>query len=162
MRIQARKTLVDGILFDSLSESKFYNILLKKQQEGAIKGFSMQPEFRLIPDFLYQGEEVRGAIYTSDFKILHNDLTEEIIEIKGYADDLYNYRIKLFKWLHQDVKLTVLTEHPKNSGQFVLLDELKKIKSKEKRAKNHAKKKAEQATKRTVTRIEGQRIQRRL
>lgn len=159
MRINARKTVVDGITFDSLTESKYYNILLRKLQEGQIKDFSRQPHFVLMPDFQYFGKNILGAGYTADFKIIHHDDSEEIIEIKGYADDLYLYRVKLFKYLNQGLKLTELSEYPKNSGNFVTLDELKKIKSSEKRAKDAAKK-TQQTKKRNVKRVEGKRIQR--
>jgi len=162
MRINARKTSLDGITFDSLSESKYYNLLLKRLQEGAIKDFSLQPHFVLMTDFIYQGEEIQGAGYTADFKIIHNDDSEEIIEIKGYATDLYLYRVKLFKYLYPGIKLTELTEYPKNSGQFVLLKDYKKQKAIEKRAKTIAKKKVEQVKKRTVKRIKSEGIQRRL
>ncbi len=55
-----KKTVVDGITFDSESEAEHYSELLLEQQAGTISGLELQKHYRLdlngyhIADFVYQ------------------------------------------------------------------------------------------------------------
>lgn len=70
-----KKTLVDGILFDSKKESQRYQELAIEQKIGTIQGLRMQVKFDLIvndfkvcsyhPDFVYQRD---GKTVVEDVK----------------------------------------------------------------------------------------------
>ena len=50
--------------------------------------------FELIPSFIFGGKKVRPMTYTPDF--MHKDF---IIECKGFGNDNWPIKEKLFKWL---------------------------------------------------------------
>lgn len=153
MKNNAVKTTINGIKFDSKSEGKYYSYLLEQQEQGMIEGFSLQPSFKLIPNFEYKGDKVLGMKYTADFLVTHTDGKQEVIEIKGYEDQMYLMRVKLFKYYYPDLHLTVISECPKKyGGGFVLLSDLKKLRTSEKRKKNAEKKDEQGATKQTKRR----------
>lgn len=100
-----KKTLTDGILFDSQFEAQVY--LLLKTNNINIK--STHPEFILFEDFTYTdiyGKEhkVRNMKYTGDFMIETSILDKPlIIESKnGIITNDYLMRRKLFLMKYSD------------------------------------------------------------
>lgn len=100
-----KKTLIDGILFDSQFEAQVY--LLLKTNNISIK--STHPEFILFDDFTYTdiyGKEhrVRNMKYTGDFLIETSILDKPlIIESKnGIITNDYLMRRKLFLMNYSD------------------------------------------------------------
>lgn len=76
-KYNAKKTSVDGVVFDSALESKVY-IILKAN------GLSpeLQKEFVLQDGFRFDGEYIRPILYRSDFVITHSGNTY-ILDAKG-------------------------------------------------------------------------------
>lgn len=70
----AKKTSIDGHVFDSKKEAEYYQELKLKLRAGAIKGFCLQPIFILAPDLKYK----------ADFIIFNEDGTYEIIDVKRF------------------------------------------------------------------------------
>ena len=50
-KYNSRKTVIDGITFDSKKEAKRYVELKKKQEEGEITDLRLQVPFELVPSF---------------------------------------------------------------------------------------------------------------
>ena len=92
-----RKTEHDGIIFDSQLERDYYLVLKEKAKAGEIKSFSLQPEFELIPSFRKDGKTFRKTIYKADFKVILNDGTEEILDVKGVETDVFKIKRKLLE-----------------------------------------------------------------
>lgn len=79
----------EGIKFRSKLEVFTYMEFIKN-------GISLDYEpvsFELIPSFLFNGKKIRPMTYTPDF--IHKDF---IIECKGFGNDVWPVKEKLFKW----------------------------------------------------------------
>ena len=81
----------DGIKFRSKLELYTY----KKLKEANIMTEYEQHRYELLPAFIFHGKKVRAMTYLPDF--VGNGF---IIECKGYANDAFPLRKKLFEfWL---------------------------------------------------------------
>lgn len=77
-KIAHKKTVVDGITFDSKMESEYYEYLKEEQKAGRVKSFTLQPTFILQPKYFYfNGEKV-------------TDENEEYYEIRNKERKAYN------------------------------------------------------------------------
>ncbi len=102
------QTTYNGILFDSKTEADYYKHL---EKDKTIRHIELQPQYQIIKPYnvvcsrckgfgkslnvrtsnynqcrLCAGKGVKtkaGAIYTADFKVLYNDGTYEVIDVKG-------------------------------------------------------------------------------
>lgn len=86
----AKKCSIDGIDFKSRLELYTYKRL---KEEGL--NFSYEAKtWTIIEKFEYLGEKIRAVTITPDFVNLDKKI---IIEVKGYATDIYKLRLKVFK-----------------------------------------------------------------
>ena len=98
-----RKTVCNGITFDSAKEAARYGELLLMLRAGAIKELRLQPEFTLQEAFTTpEGEKIRAMRYRADFSYLRRvkegpDIRwESVIEdVKGYRTKEYEQKKKL-------------------------------------------------------------------
>lgn len=104
----AKRTTVDGITFDSQREAEYYYELKLLKRAGRIKDFELQPEFILLEDFTKFGKKIKGIKYRADFKIIHNDSSVEIIDVKGFQTKDFKLKKKLFDNQYRDLKLTLV------------------------------------------------------
>lgn len=127
------KTTVDGILFDSKMEARFYETLKKYKEEGLIKDFSLQPRYLLQEAFRKNGKLNRKIEYVADFDIIHLDDTLETVDVKGQETSDFKIKRKLWdkKYPH---KLSVIT-YSKIDGGWIELDELKVARKERKKEK---------------------------
>ena len=132
----AKKVVVDEIVFDSKMESQYYLYLKEKKGNGEIKDFTLQPEFILQPKFEKQGRKYRPITYKADFKVIHNDDRVEIIDVKGFTNQTFLLKEKMFNYNYKE-KLTLLT-YSKIDGGWITLEDLKinRKKRKNKKSKN--------------------------
>jgi hypothetical protein len=95
-KYNAKKVLLDGMKFDSISEGDFYLELLQQKNCGLIKEIQCQAkeEFYIYDKFICN--------YYVDFKIEHNDGTIEYIEHKGMATDLWKMKWKMLLAKYSD------------------------------------------------------------
>jgi len=64
-----KRTVVDGITFDSKREAQRYQELKLMEHAGEIFNLEIQPKFELIPKFTAtSGENRRAVTYTADFR----------------------------------------------------------------------------------------------
>ena len=80
----------DGIKFKSKLETYTYQ---KLQENGIIAGYESE-RFTLIPAFNYQNGAIRAMTYLPDF--VGKDF---IIECKGFGNDAFPLRWKIFKYV---------------------------------------------------------------
>lgn len=85
----ATPNIVDGIKFRSKLESYTY----KKLKEANIYAEYEQHRYELLPAFDFSGKKIRAITYLPDF-VGYNF----IIECKGYANESWPLREKLFKY----------------------------------------------------------------
>jgi hypothetical protein len=134
----SRKTIVDGITFDSKAEAKYYEHLKWLKRAKMIKGFKLQPRFLLQEAFKKNGKSFRKIEYVADFEIHNLDGTVEIVDVKGHETKEFLLKKKLFEYRY-DYSLKVVTLD--DTYGWIELDKLKKLKKKVKRnAKGKAKK----------------------
>lgn len=97
-KYHAKKTVVDGITFDSRKEAKRYSELKLLERAGAIKGLQRQVRYELIPAFDVDGKHYRPTSYVADF-VYVEDGREVVEDVKGYRTDVYRLKSKLFAYL---------------------------------------------------------------
>ena len=135
----AQKLEVDGKSFRSKLEVYCYQRLKEENIEFEYEG----TKFNLLPDFKYNAESfesykkigkwgfgeksssIKGVTYKPDFLNLTDGW---LIECKGYPNDAFPLRWKLFKYLLSTSGLTLDLYLPKNQGHVDLC--IEKIKSK--------------------------------
>ncbi|MEH6941510.1 DUF1064 domain-containing protein [Bacillus sp. JJ722] len=125
----AKKTTVDGVIFDSKAEAKYYEQLKWMKANKQIKDFELQPKFLLQEAFKKNGKTFRKIEYIADFKVINLDDTVEIVDIKGAITKEFAIKRKLFERMFLD-KLILLGYDWKLG--FMDWHELQKIKPKRK------------------------------
>jgi len=102
LKYKNKKPEVDGIVFDSKKEAAYYINLKILREAGKIKDFHLQPVFELLESKkdLVTG---RGIYYRADFKVINNDGSEEVIDVKGYKTYAYKLKKKLFLAKYPDL-----------------------------------------------------------
>lgn len=88
-----KKTVVDGITFDSKKEAARYQELKLMQKAGLIAGLGMHPSFDLWVN------NQRVCRYVADFSYQENGKTV-VEDVKGVKTPVYNLKKKLMKALH--------------------------------------------------------------
>ncbi|WP_066270341.1 DUF1064 domain-containing protein [Heyndrickxia acidicola] len=117
-----KKTVVDGITFDSKAEAKYYEQLKWLEQAKEIKSFKLQPRYILQEGFVKNGKKYRKIEYVADFEVHKLDGTIEVIDIKGVGTKEFALKRKLFEAKYLDT-LSVLA-YDETFG-FIELDKLK-------------------------------------
>ena len=87
-KYRAKRTIVDGISFASKAEAKQYCDLNVLYRGGHIRGFVMQPRFRL---------GCAENVYVADFLVIQNDSTCYVIDVKGMETQKFKRDVKLWK-----------------------------------------------------------------
>lgn len=83
----ARKTVIDGIRFDSAKEARYYCELKLRKIAGEIVDFERQALFTHIVN------GVKCFRYYADFVEYYPDGTRKVVDVKGYKKNPV-YRIK--------------------------------------------------------------------
>lgn len=129
----AKKAEVDGYVFDSLIEAKYYEQLKWLKANKQIKGFKIQPKYLLQEAFKKNGKHFRKIVYIADFEVNHLDGSIEVVDVKGMETEAFKIKRKLFERLYL-YKLSLVT-FSKKWGGWIELDELKKLRRKAKKVK---------------------------
>ena len=99
-KYKAKKTEVDGHIFDSKKEANYY-IYLKNCED--VVDIELQPEFLLQEKYRYNGKAIRPIKYRADFRVKYSDGTEKIIDVKGMLTDVYKIKKKLLLFKYPDI-----------------------------------------------------------
>lgn len=96
-KFNAKKTTVDGIVFDSRREAKRYAELKLMERAGVIRDLKRQVRYELIPAFDAGGKHYRPTSYVADFVYTDCKTGVEVVEdCKGYRTDVYRLKAKMF------------------------------------------------------------------
>lgn len=114
-RINSRKTVVQGIEFDSKTEAEYY-LVLKSNPE--VVEIELQPQYMLLEGFYITTREGkrkkrRDWKFTADFLVTYKDGTQEVIDVKGYANDRFPYFKKMFEHRYQQELVVVKKDKQK-------------------------------------------------
>jgi len=101
-----KKTEIDGIIFDSKLEARFYTYFKNRND---IEILELQPKFILQEKFRHEWKWIREISYFSDFKIkTHNQIF--IIDAKWQKTEVFKIKEKMFlKKYGNKEKLLVLS-----------------------------------------------------
>lgn len=105
----------DGIKFRSKLETYTY----KKLKEANIYSEYEQHRYELLPAFTFQGSKIRAITYLPDF--VGDNF---IIECKGFPNEAWPLREKLFKYYLRDTKYKFYIVHTQKEVDK-LISELK-------------------------------------
>lgn len=96
-KYHAKKTVVDGITFDSKREADRYLVLKSMEEDGAIEDLRRQVRYELMPAFDVDGRHYRPVFYVADFVYVDKETGKEVVEdAKGMRTDVYRLKSKLF------------------------------------------------------------------
>ncbi len=84
----AKKTEIDGYVFDSKAEAGRYSYLLLLEKAGEISDLSLQPVFPLIVNEKYIGK------YIADFQYKDQDGNRVVEDVKGMATPVFRLKKK--------------------------------------------------------------------
>lgn len=99
-KYHAKKTCVDGIVFDSKREADRYLVLKSMEEDGTIEDLRRQVRYELVPAFDVDGKHYRPVYYVADFVYRENG--HEVIEdVKGMKTDVYRLKAKLVAYRYE-------------------------------------------------------------
>lgn len=90
-----KKTVVDGIKFDSKKEADRYLVLKYMLKNKEIEELQLQPKFLLQDSYKYRGKTVRKIYYIADFSYKQNGALV-VEDVKGKKTEVYKLKKKLF------------------------------------------------------------------
>lgn len=94
-KYHAKRTSVDGIVFDSKREADRYLVLKSMEEDGTIEDLRRQVRYELVPAFDVDGKRYRPVFYVADF-VYVEDGKEVVEDVKGMRTDTYRLKSKLF------------------------------------------------------------------
>lgn len=99
-KYHSKKTVANGIEFDSKKESRRYSDLALLERAGLISGLRRQVKFELIPSQRIDGKVVeRSVTYVADFVYEENGKTV-VEDTKGFKTKDYIIKRKLMLYIH--------------------------------------------------------------
>lgn len=93
-KYNAKKTKINGIIFDSKKEGNRYLVLLSREQAGEITELELQPRWKLVVNDHYIGR------YTADFMYRNSEGERVVEDVKGVKTRDYVLRKKLMKAIY--------------------------------------------------------------
>ena len=94
----AKKTEIDGILFDSRHEAHRWIELKYMERAGIIRDLRRQVPYELIPAIADGKKTVQRAIsYVADFVYTENGQTV-VEDAKGMKTEVYKLKKKMMRW----------------------------------------------------------------
>jgi len=102
-KYHAKKTEVDGIVFDSKKEAEYYATLLLLQKSGVVVKLERQVKFELQPHFRYNKKMERAITYVADFVVTYKDGHEEVVDVKGMRTREYSLKRKLLLFRYPEI-----------------------------------------------------------
>ena len=98
-----RKTVIDGITFDSMKEANHYAELRLLEKAGEISDLELQSPFVLQPGFAHKGQKYQPIKYVADFVYLDKDGARVVEDVKSPAtrkDKVYQLKKKMMLYVH--------------------------------------------------------------
>jgi len=131
---QAKRTF-EGIVFDSEMELKYYKeIVLEGVKNGTILHFERQKKYILQPSFIKNGKRVLPIEYKADFYIKYSDGSEEVIDVKGFAEPLAILKRKMFWYMYPNINYNWIS-YIKKYGGWINYDDCKRLRAQAKKEK---------------------------
>ena len=98
-KYHSKKTVIDGIQFDSAKEAKRYAKLRALAEAGKIQHLRLQVPFELVPSFECDGVKYRDMKYVADF-VYYRDGKQIVEDCKGVKTAEYKLKKKLMAYMN--------------------------------------------------------------
>ncbi len=130
-----RQRTFNGIVFDSRLEMKYYrDVLCPLEKSGDIVVCELQKPYELQPEFDHDGKTVQPIKYVADFFVKYKDGREEVVDTKGYPDQIALLKRKLFWYNYPNVSYRWIC-YSEIDGGWCDYEYVKKQRAERKRAK---------------------------
>lgn len=136
----SKKVELDGYIFDSKIEARYYQQLKWLKEHNEILFFRIQPKYLLQEAFQKGNKKYRKIEYIADFEIHHKDGSIEVIDVKGMETEAFKVKKKLFEYKYPQ-RLSLIT-FSKIDGGWITLDELSKRRKGRKKKREQSKAKS--------------------
>ena len=113
-----KKTIVDGIKFDSEMESHYYIYLKQLKEIGEVVDFVLQPTYLLQEGFSLNGKRIRPITYKADFKVIYKDGHEEVIDVKGKLTEEFKIKRKILLYRYRDINFKCVQERGRKPNKY--------------------------------------------
>lgn len=113
-----KKTIVDGIKFDSEMESHYYIYLKQLKEIGEVVDFVLQPSYLLQEGFNLNGKRIRPITYKADFKVIYKDGHEEVIDVKGKLTEEFKIKRKMLLYRYRDINFKCVQERGREPNKY--------------------------------------------
>ena len=113
-----KKTIVDGIKFDSEMESHYYIYLKHLKEIGEVVDFILQPTYLLQEGFNLNGKRIRAITYKADFKVIYKDGHEEVIDVKGKLTEEFKIKRKMLLYKYKDITFKCVQERGRKPNKY--------------------------------------------
>ena len=113
-----KKTMVDGIKFDSEMESHYYIYLKQLKEIGEVVDFVLQPTYLLQEGFDLNGKRIRPITYKADFKVIYKDGYEEVIDVKGKLTEEFKIKRKMLLYRYRDITFKCVQERGRKPNKY--------------------------------------------
>ena len=113
-----KKTIVDGIKFDSEMESHYYIYLKQLKEIGEVVDFVLQPTYLLQEGFNLNGKRIRAITYKADFKVIYKDGHEEVIDVKGKLTEEFKIKRKMLLYRYRDINFKCVQERGRKPNKY--------------------------------------------
>jgi hypothetical protein len=106
----AKKTVIDGIKFDSKAEAAYYTKLIEAKKSGFVENFELQPEFVIFDGFIdREGKKHRSIKYRADFLVRPSVGVEMVVDVKGMKTPVYKMKKKMFLQRYPEYRFVEVT-----------------------------------------------------
>jgi hypothetical protein len=123
-----KKTVIDGITFDSQAEARYFLQLKTLMRAGEVTKIEPHPKFELLPTYWkccgevstntaskhicpYCDQKVpavKAITYSADFRITWVNGTQTIVDVKGVSTETFLLKKRLFEYKFPNLTLIVV------------------------------------------------------
>ena len=141
--MKGKKTVIDGITFDSRTEAEYYEYLKSLEKDKKIYRLRCHPTFILQEAFEQDGKKYKAIKYIADFAYWNDEeQTSVVVDVKGFAMEDAKLKRKLFAYKYSFCKLEWVAKSNKYSETgWIDYDELQKLRRKARRERKNGTKK---------------------
>lgn len=134
--IRSKKTVIDGIVFDSKTEAEYYEYLKQLEKDKKIYRLRCHPTYILQEAVERHGKRYKAIKYIADFEYWNEkEQINVVVDVKGFAMEDAKLKRKLFVYKYSlDFKLVWVSKSSKYSKTgWIDYDELQKLRRKARR-----------------------------
>lgn len=141
--IRSKKTVIDGIVFDSKTEAEYYEYLKRLEKDKKIYRLRCHPVYELQKPIERHGKKYKAIKYIADFAYWNEEeKTHVVVDVKGYAMEDAKLKRKLFVYNYPHDRLEWVAKSLKYSKTgWIDYDELQRLRRKARKERKNGTKK---------------------